>query len=382
MNSDTEEDVLPALYWGLDPLFSVAAHLFIGTVLTLPVMPGTSEVYRVYTHPITRVHVQGVVVGVERKYALNVYTLDDGTGLITCVHWLTGPRSASRQSMVAEAGSTDPVGPPPQQPPPPPQLQQRPAAPAAELGDTLSVQGRLTHFRGERQITVKSLHRETDPNAESLWRLTVCDLMRHCYSQPMVIPPVLLGSEAGGRTGRGPSAAASLSTTVGSGPRLTEMDLMDAVLQRVQALVESERLPRVPVTRVLRDERLRAMAAQVLGVPAVAGGTGREVSEAEDRIQRLFQSALGRLVTRGALFTAILTAEPRSSPDGETATPTATAAAVVELELVSLSLNLGPAVQNVVVALQACAERTYLARNVLFCCRLFLCSGEDGREGC
>jgi hypothetical protein len=144
------QDILPISSWGLDPLFSTNVRLFVQQVHALQEIPGAPEVYLLGTHPVMRVSVLGVVVLADRRSNRTSYKIDDGSGLLTCTQWHS---------------SAD--------------------GPAAfALGDTVTYQGRLSTFRGQRELTIASSSRVDSVTAELLWWLDVCRLTRDVYSRP------------------------------------------------------------------------------------------------------------------------------------------------------------------------------------------------------
>lgn len=57
-----------------------------------------------------------------------------------------------------------------------------------KLGQLISVFGKVSEFREERQLTILSICPEEDPNAESLFWLEVTHLKKHVYIKPFVLP--------------------------------------------------------------------------------------------------------------------------------------------------------------------------------------------------
>ncbi|KOO33489.1 hypothetical protein Ctob_013302 [Chrysochromulina tobinii] len=81
-------------FWPLDPLYVTPVVLLAQHLNALPQaeLARSGEVCWLYNHPIRYVKVGGLVIGVDPKHPhasdtrVSV-TLDDGTGLIECVHW-------------------------------------------------------------------------------------------------------------------------------------------------------------------------------------------------------------------------------------------------------------------------------------------------------
>lgn len=100
------------------------------------------------------------------------FTVDDGTGVMSCTQW--------RVTEDSDEGITLPT-----------------------LGSLVSVWGKLSEFRGERQLTVTSLVQHKDPNVEPLHWLEVAHLKRTIYSRPFILPRGVLSegeTTSGART--------------------------------------------------------------------------------------------------------------------------------------------------------------------------------------
>ena len=63
------------------------------------------------------------------------------------------------------------------------------------LGQLVSVFGRLSEFRDQRQLVVSRIFPEDDPNVEPLHWMEVALLRKTVYSKPFVVPPSIDQSE-------------------------------------------------------------------------------------------------------------------------------------------------------------------------------------------
>ncbi|KAJ2722190.1 hypothetical protein GGI07_003467 [Coemansia sp. Benny D115] len=110
-------------------------------------------------HVIRSVEVIGVVVSVdERSFKMSVYRgkyLDDGTGTISCVQFTT----AEEQSNFG--------------------VRQQ----SLDLGMTVCIQGRLSMYREERQVVVRSCT-PVEPNQETLGWLERLSLRKYLATSP------------------------------------------------------------------------------------------------------------------------------------------------------------------------------------------------------
>ncbi|KAK3752060.1 hypothetical protein QZH41_009162, partial [Actinostola sp. cb2023] len=108
--------------------------------------------YKSRGHIMSKVAVQGILVSVDEREKLVIYKVDDGTGIIACCCW----RNTIKDSFT--------------------------------LGQSVTVQGKITEYRNQRQLTVNSISVEENLNAESLFWLDVVNLTRTFYSIPFVLP--------------------------------------------------------------------------------------------------------------------------------------------------------------------------------------------------
>jgi len=160
-NHSHSEEVPILEHWGLDPLFWAHVKLFIGQVLGLPSLPGFSEPFNLYGHPVARVSVMGVIVeALPRPHHLSI-SVDDGTGCIQCSYF----------SNSVHAGAVPPT--------------------ALIVGCLVSVQGKLHQFRQRRSIAIYRIGIEDDPNAEAQHILEVIRLTQSVYQRPSPVPAIL-----------------------------------------------------------------------------------------------------------------------------------------------------------------------------------------------
>ncbi|CAB4026655.1 CST complex subunit STN1 [Paramuricea clavata] len=146
------ENALPVKSWGLDPLYWTHVKLFVRDVLQLKNYSGFKGVYAISNHPIAQVLVVGYIVKVDKREKLTTYGVDDGTGCLSCCMW------HNQNNDLVEA----------------------------TFGDLVTVMGKISVFREERQITASSFYIETDPNVEVFHWLEVMKL-REIYEKPFEV---------------------------------------------------------------------------------------------------------------------------------------------------------------------------------------------------
>ncbi|XP_050238534.1 CST complex subunit STN1 [Mercurialis annua] len=117
----------------------------------------------------SRTEILGTVTSREHKpNRFLKFTIDDGTGCVTCILWLnqlTSPyfsrRSTPSVRLIAEMATH--------------------FASIVKIGLVARVRGRITSYRGVIQITVADVVIERDPNTEILHWLQCIKLARNCY---------------------------------------------------------------------------------------------------------------------------------------------------------------------------------------------------------
>ncbi|XP_067909319.1 CST complex subunit STN1 isoform X4 [Heterodontus francisci] len=82
-----EEDTVPTILWGLDPMHGVFAKLYIKDILELKNSGPIPGVFFYKTHPITKVDILGTIVQKREREKFFSFGVDDGTGVISCLWW-------------------------------------------------------------------------------------------------------------------------------------------------------------------------------------------------------------------------------------------------------------------------------------------------------
>ncbi|KAF8609659.1 hypothetical protein BDV93DRAFT_518438, partial [Ceratobasidium sp. AG-I] len=126
------------------------------------------EVYWLGTVPCRTIRLVGVLISATEYESRSIYLLDDGTGTINCLKM----RSSQLKSEELAEGSAF--------------YRSR----AYDIGDTVSVIGKIETYRETRQVYVASIQRCVSQDAESRHLLDVLEQHRTRYSQPFVIPPL------------------------------------------------------------------------------------------------------------------------------------------------------------------------------------------------
>ncbi len=143
--------------WGLDPLFWSHVKLTVADIQR-HVRPNDQFLgsFSLLSHPIKNVEVRGVIVYKRVWTERAVYTLDDGTGLLTCNEW-------------ANDGRHGDVG-------------------MFQLGEHVSFFGKLSYYRSHIELAVSAGAVQTDMDAETVFMFEVLLRFQCVYTRPC--PPV------------------------------------------------------------------------------------------------------------------------------------------------------------------------------------------------
>lgn len=133
-----------------DSMFHAHVRLSIGTAVLLRPFPLVTDVFNLCFHPVSLVELAGYVVRRVLRRARVEFTLDDGTGLISCTHW-DAEADAESESLV-------------------------------HVGTFVRVHGKLKLFRGHHNITVYRFALEDRPDTQALVWLQQVQAARTLYS--------------------------------------------------------------------------------------------------------------------------------------------------------------------------------------------------------
>ncbi|KFU85362.1 CST complex subunit STN1 [Chaetura pelagica] len=156
------EEETPSLHWGLDPVFSAFARLYIKDIKEMRESKQVPGIFFYNGHPIRQVDVVGIVVQIKERDAFYNYGVDDSTGVINCVCWknpmvaetsLSGCPSTPSSLTVLEQMK---------------KLQEMVSQKTKlEIGDIIRVRGHIRTYRQQREIQASCFYKVDDP---------VCDI--------------------------------------------------------------------------------------------------------------------------------------------------------------------------------------------------------------
>ncbi|KAJ8365791.1 hypothetical protein SKAU_G00146220 [Synaphobranchus kaupii] len=228
LRGDTEEEP-PSMLWGLDPIFSAYARLYIKDILQMKESYQVPGIFFYKLHPIFKVDVLGTVVYKREREDFFCYGVDDSTGVINCLCWKdeqwkehSGPVDGSK-SQVTSHGGFNPAD----------QLKKllhaQRCSSHLEIGDVLRVRGPVKTSRGQREIMASTYYKVTDPvlAVQISWMLEVPQLYRKFYDKPFQLANSGQGSDV--TDADGASATASL---LGRASRLLKDFLREKAVER------------------------------------------------------------------------------------------------------------------------------------------------------
>ncbi|XP_038629222.1 CST complex subunit STN1 isoform X2 [Scyliorhinus canicula] len=156
--SESAEDTLPSMFWGLDPIYGVFAKLYIKDILELKKSQPVPGVFFYKTHPITKVDILGTIVQKRERERFFSFGASSPFGLNVL-------EQLNRINQLENSNS---------------QL---------ELGDVVQVRGRLRDYRDQREINSTSVSKVVDPvfTAQIARMLELPYLYRNFYDKTFQI---------------------------------------------------------------------------------------------------------------------------------------------------------------------------------------------------
>ncbi|XP_027872121.1 CST complex subunit STN1 [Xiphophorus couchianus] len=179
-------DEPPAMLWGMDPIFSAFARLFVRDILQMTESIQVPGIYFYNLHPIYKVDVLGTVVYKRERDDFFCYGVDDGTGVINCLCWKSNllkeeedpSKSGTKHSDAAEGGF-DPVA----------ELrklrQKQRKRCHLEIGELIRVRGPVKTSRQQREIMASTYYKVDDAvmAVQIAWMMEVPQLYKLFYDK-------------------------------------------------------------------------------------------------------------------------------------------------------------------------------------------------------
>lgn len=144
--------------WGLEPVWTAHAAVFASQILEEPYVEGLVGVIQCGARAVHQVSVLGTVVELSAASKAIHFEVDDGSAVLGCVWWRTDIVDAA--------------------------LDVAACLEMLQLGRAVTVWGRISTYKGARQLNVHHIAVERDPHAEIAGWLRIVDLMDDIYAAP------------------------------------------------------------------------------------------------------------------------------------------------------------------------------------------------------
>ncbi|KAM7171123.1 CST complex subunit STN1 isoform 2-T6 [Macrochelys suwanniensis] len=187
------EAEIPSLLWGLDPVFSAFARLYIKDIKEMKESKQVPGIFFYNGHPVRQVDVVGTVVLTKERDAFYSYGVDDSTGVVNCICWknpreaeqpFPGPGTSCSSDLVEQMKKLQEE-----------MLQKT----KLEIGDVVRVRGHIRIYRDQREIQASTYYKVDDPMCEvQISRmLELPCLYREVYDKPFKIPEAASSAPGG-----------------------------------------------------------------------------------------------------------------------------------------------------------------------------------------
>ncbi|XP_067995541.1 CST complex subunit STN1 [Melanerpes formicivorus] len=179
--SKKHEEETPSLHWGMDPVFSAFARLYIKDILEMKESKQVPGIFFYNGHPVRQVDIVGIVVLTKERDAFYNFGVDDSTGVINCICWknpmveetsLSGHSSAPGSLSVLEQMK---------------KLQKMVVQKTKlSLGDVIRVRGLIRTYRQQREVQASCFYKVDDDfcDVQISRMLELPCLYREVYDKP------------------------------------------------------------------------------------------------------------------------------------------------------------------------------------------------------
>ncbi|NWZ22384.1 STN1 protein, partial [Asarcornis scutulata] len=178
------EEETPSLFWGLDPVFSAFARLYIKDIKEMRESKQVPGIFFYNGHPVRHVDVVGIVVHTKERDAFYSYGVDDSTGVINCVCWKNPMVSRSLSGSPSTLSSLKVLE----------QMKKLQETVSQKtklvIGDVVRVRGYIRTYRQQREIQASCFYKVDDPvcDVQISRMLELPCLYREVYDKPFQSP--------------------------------------------------------------------------------------------------------------------------------------------------------------------------------------------------
>lgn len=277
-------DEPPSMLWGLDPIFSAFARLYVRDILQMTESTQVPGIYFYNSHPIYKVDVLGTVVYKRERDDFFCYGVDDGTGVINCLCWKNDllkeegdPSTSEGRHGDGAQGGFNPAA----------ELKKLREAQQSrcrlEIGELLRVRGPVKTSRQQREIMASTYYKVNDPvmAVQIAWMMEVPQLYRQCYDKPFQLQP----------TATGESAISSLSKATNiikeffkqkSVARFRPYDVQDLLQPLISSQPQTAAADQEPVAGPSACQQLRQLLKEALQILQDEGVVYRKVKSQDE----------------------------------------------------------------------------------------------------
>ncbi|XP_026214605.1 CST complex subunit STN1 [Anabas testudineus] len=274
----------PSILWGLDPIFSAFARLYVRDILQMTESTQVPGIYFYKSHPIYKVDVLGTVVYKREREDFFCYGVDDGTGVINCLCWKNDllkeeedPGKSTGKHSDVSYGNFNPVA----------ELKKLKQAQQKrcrlEIGEVLRVRGPVKTSRQQREIMASTYYKVNDPvmTAQIAWMMEVPQLYRECYDKPLQLQCSATGD----------SAVSTLSKAVNiikdffkqrSVTKFRPYDIQDLLQPLIYSQAQTASEDQEPVAGPSSCQQLRQLLKKVLDILQDEGVIYRKVKSQDE----------------------------------------------------------------------------------------------------
>lgn len=289
MHSESGNDEeLPSLLWGLDPIFSANAKLYIKDILQIKESKHIPGIFFYNSHPVSKVDILGTVVLTREKDNFYIYGVDDGTGVISCTCWKNTrlyeglpsvPGTSAHQAIAGGLNIAEQLR----------KLQEHEQKNVKlDIGDIIQVRGHIKVFRGQREIVAQSYSKVDDPvfAVQIARMLEVPSLYRNFYDKRFQTHQVLENDSSLSRD-------QDISTTSRQVEILSEKILDFLQKNNIENFYQRE---------LETVDSLTAFASKPVQSSSSSAQESFKLGSAGRQVRSLFQEALLLLQQKGVVF--------------------------------------------------------------------------------
>uniref|UniRef100_G3PV85 CST complex subunit STN1 n=1 Tax=Gasterosteus aculeatus aculeatus TaxID=481459 RepID=G3PV85_GASAC len=273
----------PSMLWGLDPVFSAFARLYVRDILVMTESTQVPGIYFYKLHPIYKVDVLGTVVYKRERDDFFCYGVDDGTGVINCLCWKNDlfkeedPAPSGAQHSDGAQGGFNLVA----------ELKKLRETQRSrcrlEIGELLRVRGPVKTSRQQREIMASTFYKVDDPvmAVQLAWMMDVPQLYRLCYDKPPQLQPDAAGDSPISSVGKATNIIKDFFKQK-SVTRFRPYDVQDLLQPLITCQPQTASADQEPVAGPSACQQLRQLLKEALQVLQDEGVVYRKVKSQDE----------------------------------------------------------------------------------------------------